>query len=77
MDDHIGLISYPKSGSTILRKYLEMITGIATGSDTGFFPKDKELMKTAGLVGEGLYDERVWIIKSHYPECITPLRYFN
>jgi hypothetical protein len=34
-------------------------------------------MKNAGLVGEGLFDERVWIIKSHYPESMTPLRYFN
>jgi hypothetical protein len=34
-------------------------------------------MKNAGLVGEGLFDERVWIIKSHYPESMSPLRYFN
>lgn len=34
-------------------------------------------MIQAGLVGEGLFDERVWIIKSHYPESMTYHRYFN
>lgn len=29
----ISYTSYPRSGNTFLRKYLENITGIATGSD--------------------------------------------
>jgi hypothetical protein len=29
----ITYTSYPRSGNTFLRKYLENITGIATGSD--------------------------------------------
>jgi hypothetical protein len=30
---HVSYASYPRSGNTFLRKYLESITGIATGSD--------------------------------------------
>ena len=31
--DAISYTSYPRSGNTMLRKYLENITGVATGSD--------------------------------------------
>lgn len=33
LSDAISYTSYPRSGNTMLRKYLENITGIATGSD--------------------------------------------
>jgi hypothetical protein len=69
-------LSYPRSGNTLLRKYLENITGIVTGGDTIYAKLDKELVDS-GLVGEGIFDERTWIVKSHYPERFTPQRYFN
>jgi hypothetical protein len=31
--NQIAYTSYPRSGNTFLRKYLENITGVATGSD--------------------------------------------
>lgn len=31
--DKIAYATYPRTGSTFLRKYFENITGIATGSD--------------------------------------------
>ena len=33
MNQKVGYLSYPRVGNSFLRKYLQMITGIATGSD--------------------------------------------
>ena len=60
--------SYARSGNTLLRSYLEKITGLATGSDTDISQSLNKALLTAGLQGEGLVDKRVWIIKTHYPE---------
>ena len=66
--DNTILVSFPRSGNTMLRAYLEKILGIATGSDGDIKAKlIGELMKK-GLSGEGLVDKSVFIVKSHYPE---------
>ena len=62
------MASYPRCGNTLLRSYLEKITGLVTGSDTDISHDLNFALMTAGLQGEGLVDKRVWIIKSHYPE---------
>lgn len=31
--DSVGLCSFPRTGNSFLRKYLEKVTGVATGSD--------------------------------------------
>jgi len=52
----IALASYPRSGNTMLRAYLEKIMGLATGSDGDI---DKKLVKQLmenGFVAEGLAD---------------------
>ena len=47
---------------------MEKITGIVTGSDCDIAKKlNLDLMKR-GLVGEGLTDQTVWLVKTHYPE---------
>jgi hypothetical protein len=54
----------------LIRSYLEKITSIYTGSDCNVKQKlNKELMEM-GLEGEGMIDDSVWIIKTHYPERI-------
>ena len=60
--------SYPRCGNTLLRSYLEKITGLITGSDTDISHDLNLALMTAGLQGEGLVDKRVWVIKTHYPE---------
>jgi hypothetical protein len=65
---HMALVSYPRSGNSLLRTLLEACSGIITGSDT---PPDAPLSKdlsSFGLRGEGVVDARVWLIKSHWPE---------
>lgn len=51
----------------MLRKYLESITGIVTGSTQ---PNDNTVnfaIMTSGLKGEGHKDNDVWFVKSHFP----------
>jgi len=64
------MTSYPRSGNTLLRAYLERIMGLVTGSDVDIKRKLNSALLELGMVGEGLIDERVWIVKTHYPERI-------
>ena len=69
--DHntVCMTSYPRSGNTLLRAYLEKIMGLASGSDSNIAMKlNKDLMKM-GLPGESLVDKRVMVVKTHYPDC--------
>lgn len=60
----VSFVSYPRSGNSFLRRFIELITGIVTGSDIGL-----ELtlnLQTCGLAGEAHCNEdNVWITKSH------------
>jgi hypothetical protein len=50
------------------RSYLETISKIFTGSDCDTRrPLNRHLLEM-GLVGEGTVDNKVWIVKSHFPE---------
>lgn len=66
--DAVIMSSYPRSGNTLLRAYLEKIMGLTTGSDCDISKKLNVALMNMGLAGEGLVDKRVWIIKTHYPE---------
>ena len=65
----IAYMSFMRSGNTFLRKYLENITGVVTGSD---MPIENPMpLQMAGLLGEGTSDDRCWIVKTHYPSELT------
>jgi hypothetical protein len=64
------LVSYPRSGNTLMRTLLEKVTGIVTGSDTR---PDRslslELAERHSLVGEGVtHPSMVAFVKTHWPE---------
>lgn len=59
--------TYPRSGNSLMRKYFETVTGIATGSDMVMKHGPNVALQHCGFKGEGLMDERAWIKKSHYP----------
>lgn len=61
----VAFISFPRSGNSFLRKYLESLTGIITGSDCPMTFSTGLLI--AGLAGEQVIDDSVWVIKSHNP----------
>lgn len=64
------LVSYPRSGNTLVRTLLERITGYVTGSDTRPDRNlSRELAERHDLVGEGVtHSTKVRIVKTHWPE---------
>jgi len=69
------LISFVRSGNTLSRGYLESILGLWTGSDQNMkFGLVRDLYKK-GFKGEGFYDKKSWIVKSHYPETAEENKY--
>ena len=65
---HIALVSYPRSGNSLLRSLLEASTGVLSGSDARPEASLSRQLQQAGLRGEGVCDHRVWLVKSHWPE---------
>jgi hypothetical protein len=51
------ICSYPRSGNTFVRKLMEEITGILTGSDCSPKQKLNKDLKEMGLLAEGIVDE--------------------
>jgi hypothetical protein len=59
--------TYPRSGNSLMRKYFENVTGVATGSDMIMKHHANFALQMCGFKGEGIIDDRCWIKKSHYP----------
>ena len=66
--ENLLLVSYPRSGNSFLRKRLEACMGIATGSDSRPNRTLSRSLLRCGFIGEGVADESVFTIKSHFPE---------
>jgi hypothetical protein len=64
------LVSYPRSGNTLMRTLLERITGHVSGSDTRPDRNlSRELAEKHDLVGEGItHPSLVRLVKTHWPE---------
>ncbi len=73
--DKILLVSYPRSGNSYVRKILELKTGIVTGSDSRPNRSLAASLLKFGYCGEGIYDQSVWVVKSHYPERLGFIRF--
>ena len=65
--DSILYASFMRSGNTLMRKYLENVTGIATGSIYPNFYTMNFSLLAAGFKGETHYDDSVWLFKAHHP----------
>ena len=59
--------TYPRSGNSLMRKFFETVTGVATGSDQVMKHGPNVALQYCGFKGEGMIDERNWIKKTHYP----------
>lgn len=66
--DSIVMTSFPRSGNTMLRAYLEKLLGTFTGSDSALEARLNKDLMMRGLAAEGLVDSRVMVIKTHFPE---------
>jgi len=74
--DQVIMVSFPRSGNTMLRAYCEKILGVASGSDGDIRAKLIGELMQRGLAGEGLVDKRVLMVKSHYPERWGSQRFY-
>jgi hypothetical protein len=63
----VAYLTYPRSGNSLMRKYFENLTGVATGSDMVMKFQPNIALQFCGFKGEGIHDNRAWIKKSHYP----------
>ena len=63
--EKVSYSTYQRSGNTFLRKYIELISGIPTGSE--MYPYQVFPLYMHGLIGEYTVDDSVWIVKSHDP----------
>jgi hypothetical protein len=74
--DTVIMTSFPRSGNTLLRAYLEKIMGLTSGSDCDITKKLNKDLMLMGLAGEGLVDKRVWVVKTHYPERYGKTKFY-
>lgn len=64
----IALTSYPRSGNTLIRTFIEKLTGVFTGSDCDRRRNLNRQLYEMGMKGEGVIDKTVMVVKTHYPE---------
>ena len=63
--NHIQFTSFPRSGNSMLRKLIENVTGVETGSTMpAIF---NSVLPIIGMKGESYFDNSVWVVKTHYP----------
>ena len=69
--NRVAFQSFVRSGNTFLRRFIEQITGVYTGSDMSIDYTFFEAMM--GLVGQGHTndDNQVWLTKTHFPLQMT------
>jgi hypothetical protein len=67
--NHVAFASYPRSGNSFLRGYIQKVTTVHTGSDLAAFH-----MMNNGLLGEFHTSETnlVWTTKTHFPLIQIP-----
>lgn len=74
--EKVAMPSYQSSGSTLLRRYIENITGVLTGSDADKSKTlDKQLRKKSKFYGEGVLGKKVWVRHTNFPEEIGSKRF--
>lgn len=71
----IAFNTYPRSGNSFLRKFLEQCTGISTGATVQLHTSTS--LQVQGLKGEYIADNRAWIIKAHHPMLLPGVIKFN
>ena len=73
----ISYISFPRSGNTFFRKFFETITNITDGQ----YAKNEMIpilaLQLTGLKGQGVADNRVWLVGTHTPEVYPPSLEFD
>lgn len=67
LDMRVLVTSWPRSGNSQFRKYLESMYGIYTGSATPLSGYLCAILQLQGFLGESIRDNRILFEKTHYP----------
>ena len=65
MGNKVAFQSFPRCGNSFMRRYSELLTGIATGADN--ILHTEVCMQLMGFKGEFIVDDTTWICKTHAP----------
>jgi len=68
MGCHVSINSFPRCGNAFIRKYIQNILGLVTGSDMVL---DQVITDLTEFPGEEITDASVWMKKSHEPMNIA------
>ncbi|CAI5733246.1 unnamed protein product [Hyaloperonospora brassicae] len=68
--ERVAIASYPRCGNSLMRGLLEKVTGVYTGCDTRPDRVLSQELQAYGLKGEGVVDDSVWFVKTHFPERV-------
>ena len=63
--NRIAFNSFPRSGNSFLRRFIEQTSGLSTGSTWGIHTGT--ILQVAGFAGEAYTDDHVWVIKTMHP----------
>lgn len=65
--DRVLFASFPRTGNTMTRSYVEAVTGVYTGADMNLLYSSP--MQSMGMIGEAHTGEKgsVWVTKTHFP----------
>ena len=63
--NHVGFTSFARSGNAFLRRYIEQITGVVTGSTLTLHMATA--VQIMSMKGEYVADDSVWIARGHHP----------
>jgi len=63
--DKIAFNTFPRSGNSMLRRFMEQVSGVSTGASTSL--NTSTLLQNTGLKGEEVVDDRAFICKAHHP----------
>ena len=74
-NDKVGFSSFPRSGNSFLRRYVEQLTGVTTGSCMSIHTSTS--MQVMGMKGESHIGDNVWVVKSHHPFAVFGASTFN
>jgi hypothetical protein len=63
--NHINFSSFPRSGNSFLRRFIEQISGLSTGSAWGIH--SGTILQVSGFAGEAYTSDHVWVVKTMHP----------
>lgn len=66
-DLRVHITSFPRSGNSQMRKYIENVTGIFTGTASPLQYHCISNLQLYGFFGEGIIDNKIFFEKTHYP----------